>query len=155
MGFSLTSLWESGKWAARTSAWTWQRSSKVTSLPERVAGEGDFVGAEALRAGQGAAQVAQANVAHFEVQARNRLAVERVLGPEGLNNLINASLYSQMSDLKMIHSSDKGRHTKNVRVARNRVVRTLHLKAEALRGEEGLININSPVLSSDHRVTPS
>lgn len=64
-----------------------------------------------------------------------RLAVERVLGIGGLNGLSNATLYSQLAGLGLIESSDSGRHTKNIRSDQGKVVRVLHLKADALRAD--------------------
>lgn len=64
-----------------------------------------------------------------------RLAVERVLGAGGLNGLSNATLYGQLASLGLIESCDSGRHTKNIRSGQGKVIRVLHLKAEALKAD--------------------
>ncbi len=60
-----------------------------------------------------------------------RVAIEKVIGQDGLNRISNHTLYIQLKELGMIESHDKDRNTKKIRHG-NKTVNTLHLKEEVI-----------------------
>lgn len=67
-------------------------------------------------------------------------AIERVWGKDALGGISSKALYAQLNGLVVLASKDKGEHTRTLWIGDRKsgyTQRTLHLRAEVLRGEEG------------------